>query len=389
MVKFYMLEAFSDNLKGGKTMERVQKSEVPVSGSGIRKCFKLPGGEGSNPNSIPVERIQKFLSFCLEKSFSGKIGPDMTTVLQDSAGRPYFFSMDTEKMWKGETGHHSPIFDMEFSPGGRHVVTGAEDEYDFLDGEASEATRTLVLWETHSGKCLWVRNVGYINACVFSPDGKYILCGNRHSPVSADMCHLRCSSTGNPVASFKIPCTTRVKDVAFHPSGATFVAFMASGVSIICDTLSGQVVRICENYSLGGSEGAPYNNRPRCIINPSGEAIGTFYGRILVVFRYQDGAKLAETNMPQPIKNLWWAGPNKLMADNYSVEIENLDSDSSAIVTAVRLWNIVNNTEEELLSVLCPFCHKRCYVSEQVLGQEVSCNNCEQALRLNPFIATM
>ena len=70
-----------------------------------------------------------------------------------------------QKIGYGQTAH---INTLVFSPDGKYIVSGGEDN-------------ALWLWDTVSGKVIgkpWIGHEGNILALAFSPDGKYIVSGS-------------------------------------------------------------------------------------------------------------------------------------------------------------------------------------------------------------------
>ena len=141
------------------------------------------------------------------------------------------------KLWDMHTGeplrtfinHPSYVNSVEFSPDGRNILSTSEQMH---------------LWDAESGKLLRVFG-GSIRPydAVFSPDGRYILSGNRDNTVriwDSKTGKLQRTLTGH---------TDSVNAVAFSPVGNNFVSGSSDKTLILWDTATGKPISTMRGHS--------------------------------------------------------------------------------------------------------------------------------------------
>jgi len=138
-----------------------------------------------------------------------------------TVGTPLAFADDKPRL-VAQLGHSLAIWDIAFSPDGRHLVTGSND-------------RTAQIWfvETRSAVRRLVGHAGKIFAVAWSPDGRWVLTG-----ATDGAARLWEVSSGETFAVFEHPALG-VWSVAFSADGATAYTAGGDGTVRAWDTGSG------------------------------------------------------------------------------------------------------------------------------------------------------
>ena len=170
---------------------------------------------------------------------SAAVSPDLTLLATGGLDKAItLWNVETEKPIRVMTGHTGEVYDLAFSPDGKHLVSGGaraweyhEDEdgstvrpdatymfmiedgksYYFYFGEDGHMDTTAKIWEVATGKCITtLENHGWMNRIAFSGDG------NRLVTSSAKYINLWCTQTWEKLATFD---TVKIESLALSPDG--------------------------------------------------------------------------------------------------------------------------------------------------------------------------
>lgn len=132
----------------------------------------------------------------------------------------------TKELRKFE-GHTDDVRSVAFSPDGRHVLTGSDDD-------------TARLWDTTTGAEVrkFIEHKS-IQSVAYSPDGKYVLSGSSERFRQAGSARLWDVNTGKEIRHFG---SSACNCVAFSPDGK-FVLTGGSDGACLWDTNTGKEVR--------------------------------------------------------------------------------------------------------------------------------------------------
>ena len=130
---------------------------------------------------------------------------------------------NTGKRLKTLTGHSKPIYDIVFSPDGRRLVSGGDDD-------------TIRVWDTETGELRFppIPHSGHVtastsSALAYSPDGSIFASGSSDAGV-----YLWDSQTGKVIHTF-VGHVFSVSDVAFSPDGGTLASCSIDGTVLLWD----------------------------------------------------------------------------------------------------------------------------------------------------------
>ena len=171
---------------------------------------------------------------------SAAVSPDLTLLATGGAldKTITLWNVETGKPIRVMTGHTGEVYDLAFSPDGKHLVSGGaraweyhEDEdgstvrrdgtymfmiedgksYYFYFGEDDHMDTTAKIWAVATGKCITtLENHGWMNRIAFSDDG------NRLITSSAKYINLWCAKTWEKLATLD---TVKIESLTLSPDG--------------------------------------------------------------------------------------------------------------------------------------------------------------------------
>ena len=171
---------------------------------------------------------------------SAAVSPDLTLLATGGAldKTITLWNVETGKPIQVMTGHTGEVYDLAFSPDGKHLVSGGarvweyhEDEdgstvcpdgtymfmiedgrsYYFYFGEDGHIDTTVKVWETVGGECIaTLENDGWTNRIAFSSDGTCLVTS------SANYINLWCTKTWEKLATFD---TVKIESLTLSPDG--------------------------------------------------------------------------------------------------------------------------------------------------------------------------
>ncbi|MCA6229745.1 MAG: caspase family protein [Phenylobacterium sp.] len=124
------------------------------------------------------------------------------------------------------TGHGAEVMSVDFSPNGRQVLTGSNDD-------------TARLWDTASGREIrsFTGHGGNVTSVAFSPDGRQVLTGSTDATA-----RLWDAETGQEIRSFT-GHGWWVMSVAFSPDGLQVLTGSMDGTARLWDAATGHEIR--------------------------------------------------------------------------------------------------------------------------------------------------
>ena len=172
---------------------------------------------------------------------SAAVSPDLTLLATGGVldKTITLWNVETGKPIRVMTGHTGEVYDLAFSPDGKHLVSGGaraweydEDKdgspdlpdvtyvfyiedgksYHFSFGEDGHMDTTAKIWEVATGKCITtLENHGWMNQIAFSGDGNLLVTS------SAKYINLWCTQTWEKLSTFD---TVKIESLALSSDGA-------------------------------------------------------------------------------------------------------------------------------------------------------------------------
>ncbi|MBU0491883.1 MAG: WD40 repeat domain-containing protein, partial [Chloroflexi bacterium] len=261
-------------------------------------------------------------------------------------------------------GHTSIVNACAFSPDGRFILSAS--------GDSTGHDNTLRVWEAATGQPLRTLegHTGSVDACAFSPGGRLI--------VSASWDTLRVweAATSQPLRTLR-GHTSIVHACAFSPDGRLIVSASWDNTLRVWEAASGQPLRTLEGHA---------ESVKACAFSPDGRwIVSASYDGTLRVWKPGNGELLAYLPLPGALHSLGLHPftPQMVCGDSggavYWLEIVGLEY-GPIVVTAAE--------GEQGIEVRCPACQHRFQIEKEWLGSEITCpqDGCNTRLKLNPFV---
>ena len=133
---------------------------------------------------------------------------------------------------KFQTGHSEYVFSVNFSPDGKYIVSGSDDD-------------TVKLWEVESGKEIrtFTSHTDNVSSVSFSPDGKYIASGSWYGTIK-----LWEVESGKEIRTFS-GHTSYVTSVSFSPDGKYIASGSGDDTVKLWEVESGKEIRTLTGHT--------------------------------------------------------------------------------------------------------------------------------------------
>jgi WD40 repeat protein/serine/threonine protein kinase len=168
---------------------------------------------------------------------------------------------------KAVLSHPSPVEAAAFSPDGKRIVTGSDDQ-------------TAQLWDAATARRVGppLRHESKVNSVAFSPDGKTIVTGNTDKTA-----RLWDAATGRPIG-VTLPHQDEILAVAFTSDGKLFLTGSIDKTARLWDTATGQPI------------GSPFRHKDQLRA-----AAFSRDGKLLLTGSWDKTARLWDTATGQPV----------------------------------------------------------------------------------------
>lgn len=321
-------------------------------------------------------RTLKGLSSVVE---SLSVSPDGRHAISGSRDKTVrFWDLETDLCLRTLEGHNHWVSSVSVSPDGRGAVSGSSD-------------RTVRLWDLETGQCLCTLK-GPRDAVSVSPECRRVVSGSSDNTVrlwdmETDQCLRTLEGHSNVVLS-----------VSVSPDGRRAVSGSSDRTVRLWDLESGQGLRTLEGHS-----GSVLSVN----VSPDGRyAVSGSSDNTVRLWNQETGQCLAVHPVRSSVASVLFSPDGHrivcgtIMGQIHFLTTVNVTS-GPPILTPARLWHFGeirtqadNNVIaapgrwDDRLTVLCPWCGRRCPVRDDMVGQQIACpmQSCGKALQLNPFV---
>ncbi len=201
-------------------------------------------------------------------------GKRILTGLQDNTAR--LWDAATGKPIGVLAGHEGAVWSVAFSPDGTRIVTGSADN-------------SARVWDAATGNQLRVLAgyEGIVWAVAFSPDGRRVLTGSGDRTA-----RLWDAATGKEVRAYR-GHEDEVSSVAFSPDGARVLTGSWDGTARLWDTAAGDELRLFAGHS-GAVESVTFSPDGAHVVTGADDKLARLWdaatGEMLRTFKGHDGA---------------------------------------------------------------------------------------------------
>ncbi|MSW64160.1 MAG: hypothetical protein F2825_04620 [Actinobacteria bacterium] len=117
---------------------------------------------------------------------SVSFSPDGKYVVSGSGDKSVkIWSTESGEVVRRLNGHTSDVNSVSFSPDGKYVVSGSGSGYRYDGNFKHSSDNSVKIWSTESGEVVraWNGHIFAVMSVSFSPDGKYVVSGSDDESV--------------------------------------------------------------------------------------------------------------------------------------------------------------------------------------------------------------